>query len=97
MTLTAVDQLFPSADFFQNELSQFLLGTTLSECQTVWIQIRADILSVLIWVQTVFKGYQQTSEVAVSKERVNCSKCHIFDIFMAVSFLVEAMIYFQMF
>ena len=40
---------------FQN----ILLGT-LSECQTVWIQIRTDVLSVLIWVQTVYQGYQQT-------------------------------------
>ena len=29
------------------------ISQTLSECQTVWIQIRMDILSVLIWVQTV--------------------------------------------
>ena len=32
-------------------------------CQTVWIQIRTDILSVLIWVQTVCKCYQQTTKV----------------------------------
>ena len=31
-------------------------------CQTVWIQIRPDILSGLIWVQTVCKGYQQTKK-----------------------------------
>ena len=37
---------------------------TLSECQTVWTQIRIDVLSVLIWVQTVCKGYQQTIQVA---------------------------------
>ena len=30
-----------------------------SGCQTVQIQIRPDILSGLIWVQTVCKGYQQ--------------------------------------
>ena len=36
----------------------------------VWIQIRTDILSVLIWVQTVCKGYQQTTKVAARKERV---------------------------
>ena len=29
------------------------------ECQTVWIQIRPDILSGLIWVQTVCIGYQK--------------------------------------
>ena len=33
-----------------------------SECQTVWIQIRPDILSGLIWVLTVFKSYQQTTK-----------------------------------
>ena len=29
-----------------------------------------DILSDLIWVQTVYKGYQQMAKVAASKERV---------------------------
>ena len=42
----------------------------LSECQTVWIQIRTNILSVLIWVQTVCKGYQQTTKLTASKEGV---------------------------
>ena len=35
------------------------------QCQTLRIQIRTDILSVLIWVQTVCKGYQQTTKVTV--------------------------------
>ena len=43
-----------------------------------WIQIRTDILSVLIWVQAVCKDYQQITSIAASKERVNicfgCSK-----------------------
>ena len=37
-----------------------------SECETAWIQIRPDILSGLIWVQTaetVCKGYQQKTLV----------------------------------
>ena len=41
-----------------------------SGCQTVWIQIRPDILLGLIWVQTVCKGYissQQKSSL-VGKE-----------------------------
>ena len=59
-----------SADFFQNLLFQKIISGTLTECQTVWIQIRTDILSVLIWVQTVCKGYQQTTKVAASKGRV---------------------------
>ena len=41
-----------------------ILSGTLSECQTVWTQIRTDILSVLIWVQTVCKGYQQTTKAS---------------------------------
>ena len=52
--------------FFQKNLSGIP-----SECQTVWIQIRPDILSGLIWVQTVCKGYKQATEVATSVERVN--------------------------
>ena len=38
----------------------------------VWIQIMTDILSVLIWVQTVCIVYQHTADdkVAACKERV---------------------------
>ena len=60
-----------SADFFKIDffLKKNLSGT-LSECQTVWIQIRTDIVSGLIWVQTVCKGYQQTAIVTARKERL---------------------------
>ena len=47
--------LLSSADFFQNQL--FPSGIP-SECQTVWIEIMPYILSGLIWVQTICKGYQ---------------------------------------
>ena len=30
------------------------------KCQTVWTQIGTDRMSGLIWVQTVYKAYQQT-------------------------------------
>ena len=63
--------LFLSADFFQNKLFQIKLSGTASECQMVWNLIRTDILSVLIWTQTVCKGYQQMIKVATSKESVN--------------------------
>ena len=56
---------FFKINFFQNNLS----GTLLSESQKVWIQIRTDILSVLIWVQTVCKGYLLKTNVAASKEK----------------------------
>ena len=35
-----------------------------------WIQIRTDVLSVLIWVQTVGIVYQLVTKVPASKERV---------------------------
>ena len=38
---------------FFSKLTQKIISGTLSECQTVWIQIRADILWVLIWVKSV--------------------------------------------
>ena len=37
---------------------------TLCMLQTVWIQIRPDVLSGLIGIQTVCKGYQQATKVA---------------------------------
>ena len=60
--------------FLLNEIFQKNLPGIPSECQTVWIQIRPDILSGLIWVQTVCKGYQQTTKVATSGERVNVTQ-----------------------
>ena len=52
-----------SADFFQNQFFRKILSEIPSECQTVWIQIRPDISSGLIWVQIVCKGYQQMALV----------------------------------
>ena len=54
------NNLLSSADFFQNQLFRIILSGIPSECQTVWIQIKPDIMSGLIWIQTVCKGYQQT-------------------------------------
>ena len=42
-----------SADFFQNWLFWKILSGIPIECQTIWIQIRPDILSGLIWFQNV--------------------------------------------
>ena len=50
-----------SADFFQNQLFQKVLSGIPSGCQTVWIQVRPEVLSGMIWVQTVCRGYQQTT------------------------------------
>ena len=53
-----------------NFLFQEILSGTISECQTVWIQIRIHILSVLIWVQIVCKDDQHMTKVAPSKEKL---------------------------
>ena len=52
--------LFPSAVFF-NQLFRKIISGIQSECLTVWIQIRPDVLSGLIWVQAVCKGYHETT------------------------------------
>ena len=39
----------------------------------VWIQIWTDVLSILVWVQTVWKGYQQTRKVAALAARKELS------------------------
>ena len=62
--------LLSSADFFQNELFSKKSSGTLLEYHMVWIQIRTNILSVVIWVQTVCKGHQHMTKVAASKERI---------------------------
>ena len=46
------------AVYFFFMLLQKNLSRTLSECKTVWIQIGTNILLLLIWVQSVCKGYQ---------------------------------------
>ena len=52
--------------FFKIDFFQKILSGTLSECQTVWTHIRIDFLSVLIWVQTVCKGYQQMTKLPLA-------------------------------
>ena len=50
-----------SADFFQNQFFRKILSGMPSVCQTVWIQVKPDSLSGLIWVQFVCKSYQLTT------------------------------------
>ena len=64
-----------SADFFQNKPFQKILSGIPSDCQTLWIQIRLDRMSSLIWVQTVCKGYQQMAKKCIrSRERLRTLK-----------------------
>ena len=52
-----------SADLFSKSFFRNIFSGIPSECQTVWIQIRPDVLSGLVWIQTVCNGYQQTTLV----------------------------------
>ena len=54
-TLGNVSCFFVVCCFFRNQFFQKILSGIPSKCQTDWIQIRPDILSGLIWVQTVCK------------------------------------------
>ena len=56
-----------SAEFFQNQLFRKIISGIPSECKTVWIQIRSDKMSGLIWFQTVSK---KLSADDTSKQRV---------------------------
>ena len=51
---------------FQNQLFE-----KLSEGQTVFVQIRPDVLLSLIWVQTAYKGYRQTTLVGKEVTRIS--------------------------
>ena len=53
---------FLSSIFFFKTTLNF--SGILSKCQTVWIQIKPDILSCLIWVQLICKGYQRPTLVS---------------------------------
>ena len=88
-----------SADFSQNYFFfQNIHSGTLSDCQMVWIQIRIVIMSFLIWVQTVCKGYQQTEKIATRKETFNykwlfhCSS-HFYFIILFCFFFYENMLW----
>ena len=65
--------LLLSFAIFRINFSKDSLRNTISMSNGLefWIQIRMDVLMVLIWVKTVCKGYQQTIKVTASKERVN--------------------------
>ena len=54
LTLCILDKFHACVNFFQKNLSG-----TLPKCKLVLIHIETDILSFLIWVQTVCNGYQE--------------------------------------
>ena len=48
---------------FQINFFEKILSAIPSKCQTDWTRIRPDVLLGLIWVQSVCKGYEQTTLV----------------------------------
>ena len=42
--------------------------------QTFWIKIRTDVLSVLIWIQTVCNGYRLMTKVKVAASKESMKK-----------------------
>ena len=54
-------RLFVSAVFFSKSTFSKNSFRNMIECQTIWIQNRPDILSGLIWYQTICKTFQQTT------------------------------------
>ena len=67
--------LFSKLTFFQK-----LLSRTQSEYQTVWVQIRTDVLLVLTRVQTVCEGYQQRTENYGTIWTANAKKNEMFSV-----------------
>ena len=57
--------------------------STPSMCPTVWIQVRPNILSGLIWVQSVCKRYQQTTKVALAGKELNAKQLTCRNYFLA--------------
>ena len=56
---------FSSADISYKQLFEKNISGLPSECRIFWIQIKPDVLSGLIWAQTVCKCKQQTTNVAM--------------------------------
>ena len=57
--------------FSKSSLKKQLIQEHYKSVKRFGFQIKTDVLSVLTWVQTVCKGYQQMAKVAASKDKVN--------------------------
>ena len=57
--------------FFKINIFKKFFQEHFKSVKQVWIQIRINVLSVLIWVQIVSKGYQQMTEVVVARKELN--------------------------
>ena len=75
---------------FQNPTFKINLSGIPWKCQTVWIQIRPDILSGLICVQTVFKCYQQTTLVRTVNIQVMPNSLNFTGIYFLLTLLLAS-------
>ena len=62
--------IFASADFFQTQHFRKISFSNTTSVKQIRIKIRPNILSDLIWIQTVCKCYQQTALTHTVKENV---------------------------
>ena len=65
---------FRPLTFFKIKFLKINRSRPPSECQTVWIQIKTDILLVFIWVLLFAKGYWQTTKLSTGMQRVITGK-----------------------
>ena len=54
--------------FFLSSMTFFKIALT--KCQAVWIQIRTDVMLVLIWVQTVAKVISRRQKLSLAKKEL---------------------------
>ena len=69
--------LSPAVVFFKSKIFRKFLSGKRPECQTVWFKIRPDVLSDLIWVQTLSKKYQQTTLLEIKSKQNQQTKREI--------------------
>ena len=76
--------LFSSAEFLQNYVFlQINHRGSPSECQTVWIQIKIDVLWSSSWFKLFAKGYWQTTKFSTGMQRAITGK------YLSVQYIVS--------
>ena len=85
MTFNRLLDFFFKINFFQKNISEIIP----SEHQTVLILIRPDILSGLILIQNVCKGYQQMTKDAYTMYALHLTKKLCFSKGLIVRYMVQ--------
>ena len=63
--------LLSSADIFQNQFSKKTFRNTIRVTNSLNPDQDRHFVGVLIWVHSVFKGYQQTTKIPTNKGKVH--------------------------